>query len=107
MPPNILLVRFSAIGDILLMTPLLRAPRLARGLGQRAERHPVAARVLKLTLAQVALMRGDDRTLALRENVVLQPHVASATHPTRKAMGQLVIVNLAAHFAGKPLVTPI
>ena len=41
------------------------------------------------------------------ENVVLQPHVASATHPTRKAMGQLVIDNLAAHFAGKPLVTPI
>lgn len=41
------------------------------------------------------------------DNVVLQPHVASATHPTRKAMGQLVIDNLAAHFAGKPLVTPI
>ncbi|HET7730014.1 MAG TPA: 2-hydroxyacid dehydrogenase [Usitatibacter sp.] len=41
------------------------------------------------------------------ENVVLQPHVASATHPTRKAMGQLVIDNLAAHFSGKPLVTPI
>ena len=41
------------------------------------------------------------------DNVVLQPHVASATHPTRKAMGQLVIDNLAAHFAGKPLVTPV
>jgi hydroxypyruvate reductase len=41
------------------------------------------------------------------DNVVLQPHVASATHPTRKAMGQLVIDNLAAYFAGKPLVTPV
>jgi lactate dehydrogenase-like 2-hydroxyacid dehydrogenase len=41
------------------------------------------------------------------DNVVLQPHVASATHPTRGAMGQLVIDNLAAHFAGKPLLTPI
>lgn len=41
------------------------------------------------------------------ENVVLQPHVASATHPTRKAMGQLVIDNLAAHFAGEPLLTPV
>jgi lactate dehydrogenase-like 2-hydroxyacid dehydrogenase len=41
------------------------------------------------------------------DNVVLQPHVASATHPTRKAMGQLVIDNLAAHFAGKPLITPV
>jgi lactate dehydrogenase-like 2-hydroxyacid dehydrogenase len=41
------------------------------------------------------------------DNVVLQPHVASATHPTRKAMGQLVIDNLAAHFAGRPLLTPV
>lgn len=40
-------------------------------------------------------------------NVVVQPHVASATHPTRRAMGQLVIDNLAAHFAGKPLLTPV
>jgi lactate dehydrogenase-like 2-hydroxyacid dehydrogenase len=39
------------------------------------------------------------------ENVVLQPHVGSATHPTRKAMGQLQIDNLAAYFAGKPLVS--
>jgi 3-(3-hydroxy-phenyl)propionate hydroxylase len=30
------------------------------------ERHPIAARVLQLTLAQVALGRGDDRTNALR-----------------------------------------
>jgi len=41
------------------------------------------------------------------ENVVVQPHVGSATHPTRTAMGQLVIDNLAAHFAGKPLITPV
>ena len=40
------------------------------------------------------------------DNVVLQPHVGSATHPTRQAMGQLVIDNLAAWFAKKPLLTP-
>jgi lactate dehydrogenase-like 2-hydroxyacid dehydrogenase len=40
------------------------------------------------------------------ENVVLQPHVGSATHPTRQAMGQLQIDNLANFFAGKPLKTP-
>ena len=40
------------------------------------------------------------------DNVVLQPHVASATHPTRRAMGQLVVDNLVAFFAGKPLLTP-
>jgi 2-polyprenyl-6-methoxyphenol hydroxylase-like FAD-dependent oxidoreductase len=33
------------------------------------ERHPVAARVLRTTMAQVALMRTDDRTQALRESV--------------------------------------
>ena len=32
-----------------------------------AERHPVAARVLRTTMAQVALLRTDDRTEALRE----------------------------------------
>lgn len=41
------------------------------------------------------------------ENVVLQPHVGSATHATRGAMGQLVIDNLQAHFAGKKLLTPV
>jgi 2-polyprenyl-6-methoxyphenol hydroxylase-like FAD-dependent oxidoreductase len=35
----------------------------------QAERHPVAARVLRTTMAQVALMRVDDRTEALRETV--------------------------------------
>jgi 3-(3-hydroxy-phenyl)propionate hydroxylase len=34
-----------------------------------AERHPVAARVLRTTMAQVALRRPDDRTNALREIV--------------------------------------
>jgi lactate dehydrogenase-like 2-hydroxyacid dehydrogenase len=41
------------------------------------------------------------------DNVVLQPHVGSATYHTRAAMGQLVIDNLAAHFAGKPLLTEV
>jgi 3-(3-hydroxy-phenyl)propionate hydroxylase len=34
-----------------------------------AERHPVAARVLRYTMAQVALMRPDDRIEALRDTV--------------------------------------
>src|SRR5260221_184563 len=41
------------------------------------------------------------------DNVVLQPHQASATHETRTAMGQLMIDNLKAHFAGEPLLTPV
>src|SRR5258706_10801968 len=34
-----------------------------------AERHPIGARVLRNTMAQVALMRTDDRTEALRDTV--------------------------------------
>jgi 2-polyprenyl-6-methoxyphenol hydroxylase-like FAD-dependent oxidoreductase len=34
-----------------------------------AERHPIAARVLRLTMAATALGRGDDRTEALRETM--------------------------------------
>lgn len=41
------------------------------------------------------------------DNVVLQPHMASATRHTRRAMGQLVIDNIANHFADKPLLTPV
>ncbi|MBV9825293.1 MAG: 2-hydroxyacid dehydrogenase [Alphaproteobacteria bacterium] len=41
------------------------------------------------------------------DNVVLSPHVGSATHDTRRAMGDLVVENLLAHFAGKPLLTPV
>jgi len=41
------------------------------------------------------------------DSVVLQPHQASATHETRAAMGQLVIDNLAAYFAARPLLTQV
>lgn len=40
-------------------------------------------------------------------NVVLQPHQASATVETRLTMGELVLANLAAHFAGQPLPTAV
>lgn len=41
------------------------------------------------------------------DNVLLQPHHASGTIETRKAMGKLVRDNLAAHFAGEALLTPV
>lgn len=40
-------------------------------------------------------------------NVLVQPHHASGTVETRKAMGQLLRDNLTAHFAGQPLLTPV
>jgi lactate dehydrogenase-like 2-hydroxyacid dehydrogenase len=48
-----------------------------------------------------------DARFAALDNVVLQPHHASGTVETRRAMGQLVRDNLAAHFAGLPLLTPV
>ncbi len=45
--------------------------------------------------------------LLVMENVVLSPHQGSATEKTRRAMGDLVLDNLKAHFAGKPLLTPV
>ena len=41
------------------------------------------------------------------DNVVLHPHQSSATHPTRTAMGQLVLDNVAAYLAGRALPTRV
>ncbi len=41
------------------------------------------------------------------QRLVLTPHIASGDLTTREEMGRLVIENLAAHFAGKPLLTPL
>lgn len=50
--------------------------------------------------------RVPEALLAL-ENVVLSPHQGSATHRTRRAMGDLVVANLRAHKRGEPLLTPV
>ncbi len=41
------------------------------------------------------------------EQVVLTPHIASATRQTRQAMADLAAGNLSAHFEGKPLLSPV
>ena len=48
----------------------------------------------------------DPRFLGL-DNEILQPHHASGTVETRKAMGKLVRDILEAHFAGSPLLTQV
>lgn len=45
--------------------------------------------------------------LCARDDVVLTPHVGSATWQTRRAMADLAFGNLQAHFAGQPLLTPV
>jgi hydroxypyruvate reductase len=41
------------------------------------------------------------------ESVVLLPHQGSATDETRAAMAKLVLDNVEAFLAGKPLITPV
>ena len=41
------------------------------------------------------------------DNVVLTPHIASGTHETRRAMGDLMLDNLDACFAGRPMPTTV
>lgn len=41
------------------------------------------------------------------ENVVLSPHQGGRSVESREAVGRLVVENLVAHFAGKPLVSPV
>lgn len=70
----------------------------------------VALRDGKLGMAALDVFADEPRVpQALREldNVVLTPHVGSLTVETRHAMGQLVVDNLLAHFAGRPLLTPV
>ncbi len=41
------------------------------------------------------------------DNVVLTPHIGSGTWQTRRAMADLALANLQAHFAGRPLLSPV
>lgn len=64
------------------------------------------------TIAGAALDVYDDEpnvpeSLFVMDNVVLTPHIGSATRETRKRMGALVAANIKAHFEGKELLTPV
>ncbi|KRA44991.1 hypothetical protein ASD80_07395 [Devosia sp. Root635] len=48
-----------------------------------------------------------DPALARLPNVVFYPHHSSGSIETRSRMSQLVVDNLAAHFSGRPLLTPL
>jgi 3-(3-hydroxy-phenyl)propionate hydroxylase len=51
-----------------------------------AERHPVAARVLRATMAQTALLRSDDRTEALRDTM---SELLSMDEPRKRVAGMM------------------
>jgi 2-polyprenyl-6-methoxyphenol hydroxylase-like FAD-dependent oxidoreductase len=67
----------------------------------QAERHPIGARVLKTTMAQTAVNRGDERTKALRETIA---DVLSMDEPRKRYAGMMS--GLDVHYdlgAGHPL----
>lgn len=91
--PNGVLInvgRGSAVDEAALIACLADGRLGAAGLDVFADEPRVPAALIEMT-----------------ENVVLQPHHASATHDTRDAMGQMMIDNIAAHFAGRPLISPV
>lgn len=51
-----------------------------------AERHPIGARVLKNSLAQTALMRGDERTRAMHENLA---ELLTLSEPRKRYAGMM------------------
>jgi 2-polyprenyl-6-methoxyphenol hydroxylase-like FAD-dependent oxidoreductase len=57
----------------------------------QAERHPVAAGVLRNTLAQVALLRGDERTNALRDTMTV---LLGMDEPRRRVAADLSGLNV-------------
>jgi 2-polyprenyl-6-methoxyphenol hydroxylase-like FAD-dependent oxidoreductase len=66
-----------------------------------AERHPVAARVLQNTMAQVALLRTDDRTNALRETM---SELLSMDEPRRRLAAEMSGLDIHYHLGeGHPL----
>lgn len=70
---------------------------------QALEQKSIAGAALDVFLNEPRI---DPRFAAL-DNVVLTPHHGSGTEQTRRAMGELVRRNLEAHFAGRPLITPV
>ena len=104
-------VEFAYLEQFLrLDTPCLGLVRTAPGFLLLDRPAMTALRDGTLGMAALDVFADEPRVLpALREvhNAVLTPHVGSLTVETRHAMGQLVVDNLLAHFAGNQLLTPV
>lgn len=81
--------RGSSVDEVALVSALQKQQLFAAGLDVYADEPHVPEALLEM------------------DNVVLLPHIGSATVETRRAMGQLVIDNLDAYFSGKPLLSEV
>lgn len=94
----------EAVGPNGLLVNISRGTTIDEGaLLDALESGTLGAAALDVFLSEPNL---DQRFLAL-DNALLQPHQSSGTVDTRKAIGALQRANLAAYFAGEPLVTPV
>ena len=93
----------AALGMDLLFTQPAPDARDDAALAQALKEGRIAAAGLDVFEGEPAVHPG----LLERSNVVLTPHIASATVPTRLAMARLAADNLIAFFDGRGALTPV
>ncbi|QGW81716.1 2-hydroxyacid dehydrogenase [Variovorax paradoxus] len=96
--------------EIALMKPTATLVNIARGGIVDDAALAVALREKRIAAAGLDVFEGEPKVhpdLLTVPNVVLTPHIASATVPTRRAMAELAADNLIAWFGGKGPLTPV
>ena len=96
--------------ELALMKPTATLVNIARGGIVDDAALAVALREKRIEAAGLDVFEGEPKVhadLLTVPNVVLTPHIASATVPTRRAMADLAADNLIAWFGGKGPLTPV
>lgn len=96
--------------ELALMKPTATLVNIARGGIVDDAALAVALRERRIAAAGLDVFEGEPQLhpdLLTVPNVVLTPHIASATVPTRRAMAQLAADNLIAFFAGRGALNPV
>lgn len=96
--------------ELALMKPTATLVNIARGGIVDDAALAAALRDKRIAAAGLDVFEGEPKVhpdLLTVPNVVLTPHIASATIPTRLAMASLAVDNLIAFFSGKKPLTPL
>jgi len=99
-----------AAAELALMKPTATLINIARGGIVDDAALAAALREKRIAAAGLDVFEGEPKVhpdLLTVPNVVLTPHIASATIPTRMAMANLAADNLIAFFSGKKPLTPL
>ncbi|MCW5263518.1 D-glycerate dehydrogenase [Verminephrobacter eiseniae] len=99
-----------AAAELALMKPTATLVNIARGGIVDDAALAAALRERRIAAAGLDVFEGEPRVhpdLLTLPNVVLTPHIASSTVPTRRAMARLAADNLIAFFDGRGPLTPV